>query len=44
VFKINEKIEIIEKGNVYKSTIQDIRGEKVFIDLPMSGSTYYMMH
>ncbi|EYE88833.1 hypothetical protein Q428_06120 [Fervidicella metallireducens AeB] len=43
-FRINDKIEIIDKNITYKSNVHDVHEKTVLIDMPISGNNYYMMH
>jgi c-di-GMP-binding flagellar brake protein YcgR len=42
--KVNQKIELIDNHNTYKSNIQDVRDDCILIDMPVSGNKYYTMH
>lgn len=44
VFNINDKIEIVEKGRTYKSLIQDIEADSIFIGVPIHEYRSYPMH
>lgn len=43
-FSINQKIEILNYGMTFKSTIQDIQEDYVVINMPISGRKFYIMH
>jgi c-di-GMP-binding flagellar brake protein YcgR len=42
--KINQKIEIVDDNVSYKCNIQDIDGDVIMIDMPVSQGKYYTMH
>lgn len=44
IFKINQRIEIIDNNKTYKSTIQDIIKDTILIGIPISDNGVYPLH
>lgn len=44
IFNINSRIEIADEDGMYKSTIQDLDGDNIIINIPVKDGRYLVLH